>query len=144
MGTRWSIIVRALAAVAGAIAPMTARGQEVGWSGSAEANASLLFGNASDRLIGGRLQFGRADSTLDVRTDSRFTYAEATDEDGGRRVNYRLTTRCWAEQLDRNRDEVEQRWGRANYRRFQIYLWGCVDGFRRGELQAYRLVMRRE
>lgn len=60
------------------------------------------------------------------------------------RDNYRLTTRCWAERLDRNRDEVERRWGRANYRRFQIYLWGCVDGFRRDELQAYRLVLRRE
>ena len=60
------------------------------------------------------------------------------------RDNYRLTTRCWAQGLDRNRDEIERRWGRAQYRRFQIYLWGCVDGFRRDELQAYRLVLRRE
>ena len=60
------------------------------------------------------------------------------------RDNYRLTTRRWAEGLDRNRDEIERRWGRAQYRRFQIYLWGCVDGFRRDELQAYRVVMRRE
>lgn len=60
------------------------------------------------------------------------------------RDNYRLTTRCWARGLDRNRDEIERRWGRAQYRRFQIYLWGCVDGFRRDELQAYRLVLRRE
>jgi cyclopropane-fatty-acyl-phospholipid synthase len=59
------------------------------------------------------------------------------------RDNYRLTTKHWAEALDRRREDVEQRWGRAQYRRFQIYLWGCVDGFRRDELQAYRLVMRR-
>lgn len=59
------------------------------------------------------------------------------------RNNYRLTTKHWAEGLDRHRDEVEKRWGRAQYRRFQIYLWGCVDGFRRDELQAYRLVLAR-
>jgi cyclopropane-fatty-acyl-phospholipid synthase len=59
------------------------------------------------------------------------------------RNNYRLTTKHWAEGLDRHRDAVEKRWGRAQYRRFQIYLWGCVDGFRRDELQAYRLVMAR-
>jgi cyclopropane-fatty-acyl-phospholipid synthase len=59
------------------------------------------------------------------------------------RDNYRLTTKHWAEGLDRQREEVERRWGRAQYRRFQVYLWGCVDGFRRDELQAYRLVMRR-
>jgi len=59
------------------------------------------------------------------------------------RDNYRLTTRHWAEGLDRHREAVEQTWGRAQYRRFQIYLWGCVDGFRRDELQAYRLVLRR-
>jgi cyclopropane fatty-acyl-phospholipid synthase-like methyltransferase len=60
------------------------------------------------------------------------------------RDNYRLTTKAWAEGLDKNRDELERRWGRAQYRRFQIYLWGCVDGFRRDELQAYRLVLRRD
>jgi cyclopropane-fatty-acyl-phospholipid synthase len=59
------------------------------------------------------------------------------------RDNYRLTTQHWAEGLDRHREEIERRWGRAEHRRFQIYLWGCVDGFRRDELQAYRLVMRR-
>lgn len=90
MGSTWSAIVRVLIAVTAAIAPVVARGQEhVGWSGSVEANASLLFGNARDRLVAGRLQFGRADSTLDVRTDSRLSYAEATDDDGGRRVSGR-------------------------------------------------------
>lgn len=45
------------------------------------------------------------------------------------RLNYELTTRHRAENLDRNREEIEQRWGRAHFRRFQLYLWGCVDGF---------------
>lgn len=59
------------------------------------------------------------------------------------RHNYLLTARAWAEALDRHRADVEARWGRAQYRRFQVYLWGCVDGFRRDVIQAYRLVLRR-
>ena len=59
------------------------------------------------------------------------------------RHNYLLTTHAWAEALDRHREEVERRWGMRQYRRFQVYLWGCVDGFRRDTIQAYRLVLRR-
>jgi cyclopropane-fatty-acyl-phospholipid synthase len=55
--------------------------------------------------------------------------------------NYELTTRRWAENLDRHREEIEARWGKAQYRRFQVYLWGCVDGFRRDVVQAYRWVL---
>jgi cyclopropane-fatty-acyl-phospholipid synthase len=55
--------------------------------------------------------------------------------------NYELTTRRWAENLDAHREEIERRWGKAQYRRFQIYLWGCVDGFRRDVVQAYRWVL---
>ncbi len=48
------------------------------------------------------------------------------------------------EALDRSCEEVERRWGMKQYhRRFQVYLWGCVDGFRRDVIQAYRLVLRR-
>ncbi|HLT45978.1 MAG TPA: class I SAM-dependent methyltransferase [Rubricoccaceae bacterium] len=59
------------------------------------------------------------------------------------RHNYALTTRGWAENLDRHREEIESRWGRAQYRKFQLYLWGCVDGFTRDIIQAYRLVLHR-
>ncbi|HLA64469.1 MAG TPA: class I SAM-dependent methyltransferase [Rhodothermales bacterium] len=59
------------------------------------------------------------------------------------RVNYGLTTRAWARNLDAHREEIEQRWGKAHYRKFQLYLWGCVDGFERDLLQAYRLVLYR-
>jgi cyclopropane-fatty-acyl-phospholipid synthase len=55
--------------------------------------------------------------------------------------NYQITTRHWAERLDRHREEIERRWGKAQYRRFQVYLWGCVDGFRRDVVQAYRWVL---
>jgi cyclopropane-fatty-acyl-phospholipid synthase len=58
------------------------------------------------------------------------------------RHNYQLTTLHWARNLDRNRDQIERRWGKAAYRVFQLYLWGCVDGFERDEIQAYRWVMR--
>jgi cyclopropane-fatty-acyl-phospholipid synthase len=55
--------------------------------------------------------------------------------------NYELTTRHWAQRLDAHREEIERRWGLAQYRRFQVYLWGCVDGFRRDVVQAYRWVL---
>lgn len=55
--------------------------------------------------------------------------------------NYELTTRHWAERLDAHREEIERRWSTAQYRRFQVYLWGCVDGFRRDVVQAYRWVL---
>ena len=59
------------------------------------------------------------------------------------RESYVLTCQRWAENLDRHRDAVQHRWGVKRYRQFRIYLWGCVDGFRRDILQAYRLVLRR-
>ena len=55
--------------------------------------------------------------------------------------NYELTTRHWAQNLDAHREQIERRFGRAQYRRFQVYLWGCVDGFRRDVVQAYRWVL---
>ncbi|CAA9320006.1 MAG: Cyclopropane-fatty-acyl-phospholipid synthase [uncultured Gemmatimonadetes bacterium] len=58
------------------------------------------------------------------------------------RRNYLLTARHWAERLDASRERIERRWGKAAYRTFQLYLWGCVDGFERDEIQAYHWVMR--
>lgn len=59
------------------------------------------------------------------------------------RHSYALTTLRWAERLDRHAAEIERRWGRALYRKFQLYLWGSYDLFRRDGLQAYRLVLQR-
>ena len=59
------------------------------------------------------------------------------------RHSYMLTARAWARNLDRHRETIEARWGTAQFRRFQLYLWGCVDGFSRDILQAYRLVLRK-
>jgi cyclopropane-fatty-acyl-phospholipid synthase len=57
------------------------------------------------------------------------------------RHNYLLTAKHWAENLDRNRDEIVAGWGEPLYRTFRLYLWGCVDGFTRDIIQAYRLVL---
>ena len=57
------------------------------------------------------------------------------------RHSYLLTTQHWAENLDRARDEVVSRWGEYVYRRFRIYLWGCVHYFNTGTVTAYRLLL---
>jgi cyclopropane-fatty-acyl-phospholipid synthase len=62
---------------------------------------------------------------------------------GNDRVNYALTTRHWAMNLDRNRARVEAGDGTEGYRLFKLYLWGCVDGFERDLIQAYHLVLSR-
>jgi cyclopropane-fatty-acyl-phospholipid synthase len=59
------------------------------------------------------------------------------------RVDYGLTARHWAENLDAARDFIEDRFGSRQYRLFRLYLWGCVDGFRRDYIQAYRWVLRK-
>jgi cyclopropane-fatty-acyl-phospholipid synthase len=57
------------------------------------------------------------------------------------RVNYEITTRRWAENLDAARETIERQWGSRHYRLFRLYLWGCVDGFSRDVIQAYRMVL---
>jgi cyclopropane-fatty-acyl-phospholipid synthase len=62
---------------------------------------------------------------------------------GNDRVNYALTTRHWAMNLERNRAQAEAGGGAEGYRLFKLYLWGCVDGFERDLIQAYHLVLSR-
>ena len=57
--------------------------------------------------------------------------------------SYRRTLTVWAENLERNRTFVEGRFGRYHYRRFHLYLWGSAHAFGTGDLQCYRLVLRR-
>lgn len=58
------------------------------------------------------------------------------------RHSYALTSRRWAENLDRNAAAIVKRWGLAWYRRFRLWLWGCVDVFSRDHYGAYRLILR--
>ena len=55
--------------------------------------------------------------------------------------SYYLTLRHWAANLDRAKEEVERRWGKALYRKFQLYLWGAAEGHRTDRNQAYRVVL---
>jgi cyclopropane-fatty-acyl-phospholipid synthase len=57
------------------------------------------------------------------------------------RRDYYLTTRHWAENLDSHRDEIVRRWGERLYRRFRLYLWGCVHVFDADRVTAYRLLL---
>jgi len=57
------------------------------------------------------------------------------------RHNYLLTTKHWAENLDRHRDAIVSRWGERLYRRFRLYLWGCVHSFSTDDVTAYRLLL---
>jgi len=57
------------------------------------------------------------------------------------RYSYYLTAKSWAENLDSHHDIIVKRWGELLYRKFRIYLWGCVDVFQKDIMQAYRLVL---
>ncbi|OOG72381.1 class I SAM-dependent methyltransferase [Algoriphagus sp. A40] len=57
--------------------------------------------------------------------------------------NYYLTCREWAKRLDSNRSIIEEKWGKALHRTFQLYLWGSAHGFLQGAIQAYRVVLQR-
>ena len=46
------------------------------------------------------------------------------------------------ERVTLQRATIEERWGTALYRTFQLYLWGSAEGFQRDMIQAYRLVLR--
>ena len=59
------------------------------------------------------------------------------------RHSYALTAGHWAANLDQNRATIEQRWGKAAHRRFQLYLWATADAFEQGRIQAYHVVLRR-
>src|SRR5262249_9607618 len=57
------------------------------------------------------------------------------------RHSYLLTTRHWAMNLDRARDQIVRQYGEALYRRFRPYLWGCVNEFTTRETSAYRMLL---
>ncbi len=60
------------------------------WTGGVQANGSLLFGNAEQRVVGGRATLSRADSLLEVDGALQLLYGDATTENGVREVTKRL------------------------------------------------------
>jgi len=69
--------------------PGPVQAQRPAWDGAVDASGNVLFGNASDHLLSARLQVGRADSTLEIRTDARFSYAASRVGRDERRVTGR-------------------------------------------------------
>ncbi len=57
--------------------------------------------------------------------------------------NYYLTLKCWAENLDLNKEMIIDRWGEIIYKKFQLYLWGCCYSMKNNEIHAYRIVLRK-
>jgi cyclopropane-fatty-acyl-phospholipid synthase len=57
------------------------------------------------------------------------------------RASYKLTAQHWAENLDRNHAAIVQRWSEAVYRRFRLYLWGCVHCFASDDMTAYHWML---
>jgi hypothetical protein len=64
--------------------------QEEGWKGFVEASGTILFGNARERLLASRVQLGRADSTVEFRSDARIAYAQGTNDQGRSQVTGRV------------------------------------------------------
>ncbi len=59
------------------------------------------------------------------------------------RHSYYLTARQWSINLEANRASITERFGEELFRKFQIYLWGTADVFKRDVMQAYRWVIRK-
>ncbi|MEZ5316347.1 MAG: class I SAM-dependent methyltransferase [Vicinamibacterales bacterium] len=74
---------------------------------------------------------------LEAVADSPFEVLRVHND----REHYRLTALHWARNLDAHRETIIRRWGGEEYRTFRLYLWGCVDGFERDQVQAYRWLM---
>ncbi len=73
------------------VAPLGAQGTGVGWNGETEGNASLFFGNTSQWLVAARTRLARRDSTMELRGETRVSYAQATTDSGTSIV----TARSW-------------------------------------------------
>jgi len=57
------------------------------------------------------------------------------------RINYFLSCKKWAENLEQVRDQVTSRWGQHLYRRFRLYLWAAANSFETRTLCAHRMVL---
>jgi len=76
-------------------------------------------------------------SYLDALSETPFELCMVEND----RDSYRLTSLHWAENLDRNHATIAQRWSEAVYRRFRLYLWGCVHCFASDDVTAYHWML---
>ena len=57
------------------------------------------------------------------------------------RHSYFLTFKQWAENLEKNKENVIRQFGDFEYRRFRLYLWGATYEFLSRNLDFYRMVL---
>ncbi len=57
------------------------------------------------------------------------------------RHSYFLTFKQWAENLEKNKENVVRQFGDFEYRRFRLYLWGATYEFLSRNLDCYRMVL---
>ncbi|HEX2825936.1 MAG TPA: class I SAM-dependent methyltransferase [Burkholderiales bacterium] len=76
---------------------------------------------------------------LEAVAKSPFEVLKVVDD----RESYRLTTLEWAKRLETARSNIVARWGERQFRRFQLYLWGCAHGFGDHEFGAYHMVLQK-
>ena len=66
--------------------PLLLHGQTAPWQRSAELGANVWYGAAHARVVSTALAVAHTDSSLAVRADGRFGYADNRDDDGPRQV----------------------------------------------------------
>ncbi len=76
-------------------------------------------------------------SYLDAVSETPFELSMVQND----RISYHLTAKHWAENLDRNRSTIVSRWSEGAYRRFRLYLWGCVHCFATDDMTAYHWML---
>lgn len=76
-------------------------------------------------------------SYLDALSETPFELCMVEND----RDSYRLTAKHWAENLDCKHSTIAQRWTEAAYRRFRLYLWGCVHCFATDDVTAYHWML---
>jgi cyclopropane-fatty-acyl-phospholipid synthase len=57
------------------------------------------------------------------------------------RHSFFLTFKQWSENWEANRKRIVEKFGEADFRRFQLYLWGAAHRFQTDGLQCYRVVL---
>jgi cyclopropane-fatty-acyl-phospholipid synthase len=57
------------------------------------------------------------------------------------RHSYFLTFKQWAENLEKNKENIIRQFGDFEYRRFRLYLWGATYEFLSRNLDCYRMVL---
>ena len=72
-------------------------------------------------IYGGNHSFLVLHDFLDKLARTRLEVTEIFND----RYSYFLTFKQWAQNFERNREFVIQRFGEFNYRRFRLYLWGA-------------------